>query len=118
MQLPEDLLDVNNNRIKLYNLYWSVSSIQEALKLHKHVPILWAAVTPPTKKWNLEKHIYLLVNYLKCFLSAKRCENRLNIGVQLILEIALCAGTCDNLLTESLSGCPEVLALTDRSLNG
>ena len=35
MQLPEDLLDVNNNRIKLYNLYWSVSSIQEALKLHK-----------------------------------------------------------------------------------
>ena len=35
MRLPEDLINTYNNRIKLYNRYCSVSSIQEALKLHK-----------------------------------------------------------------------------------
>lgn len=32
---PEDLINTYNNRIKLCNRYCSVSSIQEALKLHK-----------------------------------------------------------------------------------
>lgn len=53
---------------------------------------------------------------MKFGLSAEGCENGLNECVQLLLEVILCAGACDDLLTECLSRGPEVLALADGSL--
>ena len=51
-------------------------------------------------------------------LSAEGCENGLNISVKLLLEVILCACACNDLLTESLSRSPVVLALADGGLNG
>ena len=49
-------------------------------------------------------------------LSAEGSQNGVNVSVELLLEVILGAGACNDLLTERFRRSPEVLALADGGL--